>query len=376
MQTTIRPQPIVFTPVAIGGIAAAFLLMGLVVSAYGPLLEHLVRRFGVSLPVAGATISVHFAGSMPGVLIALRSFERISARVNVMIAAAIVSFGLFVIAIAFVWPLFLAGVAIVGFGFGILVLGLNQIVAYSEGGRRAALLNALNSCYSAGAVAGPILVATFAAEHFSTLYLVAAGVWLLVIPVGAGIAGRLPGGSGASGWPGALVLIFIVAFVLYVAIETGTGGWMPSHLRSLGMSSTNAAATTSAFFLALVIGRLLITAVPRRVPESTIVLVAAALATVGLVLANIDAIAPVAYVAAGLAMAPIFPTGIVWLAKLRPGDSRATSWLYPAASIGGTFGPGLIGVVIAGAGVAWTPVVLAAVAIAMSAAFLIASRRP
>src|SRR5689334_13611794 len=116
--------------------------MGLVVSSYGPLLEHLVRRFGVSLPVAGATISVHFAGSMPGVLIALRSFERISARVNVMIAASVIVVGLSVVALATVWPLFLTGVAVVGFGFGMLVLGLNQIVAYSEGARRAALLNA------------------------------------------------------------------------------------------------------------------------------------------------------------------------------------------------------------------------------------------
>src|SRR6185312_7574429 len=158
--------------------------------------------------------------SMPGVLIALRTFERIPARVNVMVATAIASVGLAVIAPANVWLLFLAGVAIVGFGFGVLVLGLNQIVAYSEGARRAALLNALNSCYSAGAVVGPILVATFAAQHFSALYLVLAGVWILVIPLGAGIDGLLPGSSGASGWPGALVLIFIVAFVLYVAIET------------------------------------------------------------------------------------------------------------------------------------------------------------
>ena len=375
IETTIRPQRIAVTPVAIGGIAAAFLLMGLVVSAYGPLLEHLVRRFGVSLPVAGATISVHFAGSMPGVLIAFRSFERIPARVNVMIAASVVIVGLLVIAFASVWPLFLVGVAIVGFGFGALVLGLNQIVAYSEGARRAALLNALNSCYSGGAVVGPILVASFAAEHFSALYLVLAGAWILVIALGAGIAGRLPGSTGASRLPGALVLIFIVAFVLYVAIETGTGGWMASHLESLGVASTTAAATTSAFFLALMTGRLLITLVPARVRESTIVLAGAAVATLGLVLANVNAIAPFAYVAAGLAMAPIFPTGIVWLAKLRPGDSRATSWLYPAASIGGTFGPGVIGVVIAGAGVGWTPAVLAGVAIAMSGAFLMASRR-
>lgn len=349
--------------------------MGVAVSAYGPLLEHLVRRFGVSLPVAGATISVHFAASLPGVLIAMRSFERLPARVSVMIAGAIVSLGLAVIAVAFVWPLFLAGVFIVGFGFGGLVLGLNQLVAYSEGARRAALLNALNGCYSAGAVAGPILVAAFAADHFSALYFVGAAFWLLLIAGATGISGRLPVAPDLPRRPGLLVGLVICAFVLYVGVENGTGGWMTSHLESVGLSSTNAASVTSGFWLALVTGRLLVSLIPASVPEKTIVLTGSAIATLALLVASIGAVAPFAYVVCGLALAPIFPTGIVWLAKLKPGDARATSWLYPAASIGGAAGPGVIGLVIAGAGVSWAPAVLAAAAIGMSAAFLAASRR-
>jgi hypothetical protein len=74
-------------------------------------------------------------------------------------------------------------------------------------------------------------------------------------------------------------------------------------------------------------------------------------------------------------MAPIFPTGIVWLARLRPGDSRATAWLYPAASVGGVMGPGAIGIVIAQAGVLWAPAVLAIVGASMYGAFVAASRR-
>src|SRR3989475_13033793 len=115
------PHRVVLTRTSIVAIGATFLLMGLVVSAYGPLLEPLTRRFGVSLPVAGATISVHFAGSLPGVFIAMRSFERLPGRVTVMIATATVGFGLVIIAIAFVWPAFLLGVFIVGLGFGALV---------------------------------------------------------------------------------------------------------------------------------------------------------------------------------------------------------------------------------------------------------------
>src|SRR2546427_2102134 len=313
---------------SIAGIAATFLLMGMIVAGYGPLLEHLIRRFGVSLPVAGATISVHFAGSLPGVLIAMRSFEKLPGRVTVMIATAIVSFGLVIIAIAFVWPAFLLGVFIVGLGFGALVLGLNQLVAYSDSRRRTALLNALNGAYSAGAVGGPILVAAFAGEHFSSLYLVFAAVWLALIPGAIGITGRLPVRAGSRVRPGSLVWIFILAFVLYVAIENGTGGWMTSHLESVGLRSTEAPPRTSGLWLALGAGRLLITLVPRSVPEGTIGLTGAGMAAVGLLAATAGILAPWAYLVTGLALAPIFPTGIVWLAKLGP---RARS-LRPSRS--------------------------------------------
>jgi MFS transporter, FHS family, glucose/mannose:H+ symporter len=348
--------------------------MGLVVSSYGPLLEHLTRRFAVSLPVAGATISVHFAASLVGVVIAMRTMSRLPARTTVMAAIGVIAIGCAGAALAPSWAAFMAAIVAIGLAFGALVLGLNQLVAYSEGARRAALLSVLNSAYSAGEVVSPILVASFAATHFSLLFLGAGAVAIVLVPAVSGIVGRLPVASGAPGRPGRLVVIFVIAIVLYVGIENGVGGWMTSHLESVGLRSTQAAGVTSGFWLALVTGRVLMFAMPARVNEATIVLAGSAVATVALLLASIGSIAPFAYVVAGLFMAPIFPTTIVWLARLRPGDSRATSWLYPAASIGGTLGPGAIGVVVAGFGVRMTPVVLAIVAIAMSAAFRFANR--
>ena len=370
-----RRDQVLLTPWAVGAIAVAFVMMGMIVGGFGPLFEHLTRRFGVSLPVAGATISVYFAGSLPGVFIAMRAVERVPARIVVAAAMAVASLGLVAVAVAFVWLLFLAAVGVVGLGFGVLVLGLNQLVAYSAGRRRVALLNALNGCYSAGAVAGPVLVAAFAETRFSALYLLAAAVWLALIPGTLGIAGRLPVATGSRARSGALVGVFMMAFLLYVGLENGTGGWMPSHLESTGLSSGAAATVTSGFWLALVTGRVLMTLVPAGVPEAAIVITGSALATVALLAATVGPLAPWAYVACGLCLAPVFPTGILWLAKLRPDDSRATSWLYPAASIGGITGPGAIGLVIAGAGVSWAPAVLAAVAVAMSAAFMLAARR-
>ena len=371
-----RPGRVVLSRGAIAAVAAAFLLMGMVVASYGPLLEHLGRRFGVSLPVAGATLTVQFAGGLAGVLISMRTVERFAARVTVLVSCGIAALGLIVVALAASWPLFLAGVFVFGVAFGGLDLSVNQVVAYSEGTRRTSLLNALNSAYPAGAVAGPILVSAFAAAHFSALFAFAAAAWLLLMPGVLGITGKVPVGSEPSRRPGTLVAIFVLAFVLYVAVEVGTGGWMTSHLESGGFRSDRAATLTSAFWLALVTGRLLIALVPASVAEGRIVLAASGATTVALGLATVGVLAPFAYVAAGLAMAPIFPTGIVWLAKLRPGDSRSTAWLYPAASVGGALGPGAIGLVVAQAGVGSVPAVLAVVAAAMFGVFLSAFSGP
>jgi fucose permease len=168
----------------------------------------------------------------------------------------------------------------------------------------------------------------------------------------------------------------MVGFALYVGVEAGIGGWMPSHLESVGWQSVAAATLTSGFWLALATGRLLAALVPARVPESAIVIAATAAAAVALLCALVPAVAPVAYIVAGLAIAPIFPTGIVWLAKLRPGDARVTSWLFPASMVGGAVIPGGIGALIARFGIGLAPAILSLVAVGCLTAFSLVRRAP
>ena len=345
-------------------------------AAYGPLLEHLARRFALSLPVAGSSITVHFAGALVGTLVAMRTLTKVSGRASVTSWSAVLGVGCAAVAAAPTWVSFLAGVFVVGLGWGGLVIGLNQLVAYSEGGRRSALLNALNGAYSAGAVASPILVTTLAARHLPLLYGGAAAIALGLIPFATGIAGRLPVGRAARGARrGVLIASFGCAFALYVGVEAGTGGWMTSHLEAIGLRSREAATFTSGFFLALAIGRVLITLVPRSVPELVIVLTGCGGAVLTLFAAAWAGIAPWAYIATGLVIAPIFPTGIVWLARSTRGDASATSWLFPAVALGGIAGPGSVGLVAARYGVTWTPIVLSAAALAALGAFLLARRQ-
>ena len=364
------------TRAALVAIAAIFFLMGILASAYGPLLEHLSRRFEVSLSVAGGVLSVHSFGALLGVLVSMRALQRLQSRTFVIGALTCLGLGCAGVALAPSWPAFLAGVLVLGAGWGALDIGCNQLVAHSEGLRRTAVLNALNGAYAVGAIAGPILVSTVGRSHIGLFYGGGAALAALLVPLAAQVSGRLPFMAGRStGKSMGLLAIFMVAFALYVGLETGIGGWMPSHLESLGLQSFTAATLTSGFWLALATGRLLAALVPAEMPERVIVMIGSAVAAIALLAAVIPIAAPVAYILAGLAIAPIFPTGIVWLAKLRPGDARATSWLFPASMLGGAVVPGGISLVIGRFGIGLTPVVLSIVALGCLASFRLAAVR-
>jgi len=363
------------TRAALVAIAAIFFLMGIVGSAYGPLLEQLSRRFDVSLAVAGGVLTTHFSGALVGVLASMRVLQRVSSRTFMLGAITCLGVGCASVALAPTWPAFLASVFVLGIGWGALDIGCNQLVAHSEGFRRTATLNALNGTFAVGAVAGPILVSTVGRTHLALLYGGAAAVAFALWPLVSGVSGRLPFMPSRTANSSAVLLgIFMVAFALYVGMEAGIGGWMPSHLESIGLQSVAAATLTSGFWLALAVGRLLAAFVPAHVPESAIVISGAAVCAVALLSALIPAAAPVAYIVAGLAIAPIFPTGIVWLAKLRPGDARVTSWLFPASMLGGAIIPGGIGAVIAWFGIGVAPAVLSLVAVGCVASFSLAAR--
>lgn len=363
----------VLSRTALAAIAAAFLLIGVVASAYGPLLEFFAHRFSVTLPIAGGVLSAHFAGALVGVLGSMRAMERFPNRHMLVAALGFLGLGCALVALAPTWPVLLAAAFVVGVGFGALDIGLNQVVAHSAGKRRAAVLNMLNGSFGIGAVLGPILVTVLGEHHFTLLYVGGAVLAIALIPETLRIRGRLPVALRATaGRPNALILIFVLAFTLYVGTEAGVGGWAPSHLESIGLGSASAAALTSGFWLALGLGRLLVALLPSRIPEWVIVTTASALGALSLLAAVSGRAAPIAYVVAGLVMAPIFPTGIVWLAKLLPRDAHATSWLFPGAMLGGALIPAAIGVAVARTGLGGAPVVLSTVALGTFLAFAFA----
>jgi MFS transporter, FHS family, glucose/mannose:H+ symporter len=113
-----KARQVSFSRWALVAAMGVFLLIGAIDAAYGPLLRTISLRFGVSLPTAGAVLSVYFAGALAGVLSALASLRRVSGRTVLVAALVTLALGCTGIAASRAWLAFLGSVLLTGTGSG------------------------------------------------------------------------------------------------------------------------------------------------------------------------------------------------------------------------------------------------------------------
>lgn len=373
-----RPGTSVFNGTTVVAACLSFVLIGALSSFYGPLIPLFEVRFGLGPSAAAAVLSAHAIGAFIGVIGAARALRSMTNRTFLVTSLAILVVGFLVLALAPAWWVVLVGAWITGIGFGCFDLGVNQLFAYSFGVRAGTMLNVLNGVFGIGAVAGPLIVAAVAPGGIGPMY-VGCAVFALALAVplsrvlGHGTPSDGKGSStlGRTGGRGVAVMVglFAISYALYVGVELGVGGWEPSHLMALGLSAPEASWATSAFWLGLTAGRFLIAPVALRVSPERIVLTCSVAAIATLVLAALPALAPFAYVATGLVIAPIYPTGLAWLAKVTPGRRTPTAYLVGSAVLGEAIFPPIVGVAIQMFGASVTPIALAVIALGTAAAF-------
>jgi FHS family glucose/mannose:H+ symporter-like MFS transporter len=355
---------------------AAFVMIGALQALYGPAIPALRHKFGLSPAAAGTALSAHFAGALLGVLVAAFVRRRIADRAILgwsclLMAAGAIGFGA-----AGKWPLALAGVFVLGLGFGGIDYGLNVMVASGFGRRGPAMLNILNAHFGLGAIAGPALLGALGTNRYPGVFLACAVICLLVIPPLLAVRDSPTAGpiAGSRTAVRGVMAAFVALYIVHVGIETGVGGWETTHLEALGHSAGAAAGATAGFWLAMTIGRFLVAPVSLRWRAQTIVLAGCAGMTVCLLLAAVPPLAPYAYLGVGLAIAPIFPTGLAWLHERIPGSPGADVWVIAASMIGGVACPPLLGGAFELTGAAAIPLLLAALSAGCVALGLLATR--
>jgi fucose permease len=341
--------------------------IGAIQAMYGPAFPGLIERFGVGVDRVGATVVLHFAGSFVATVASSPLLLRLGYRTVLVAAGAGMTAGVLLAALAPTWTWLLVGAGAAGLGFGLLNVGLNLVVARVFAPNAAPVLNLLSALFGTGAVLGPLAVGAAGATlrgPFLALAAVAATATLLALRVpeperaAPAAAGRLPWRTVAG---------FAALYVLYVGVESGVASWETVHLEP-AVGAQRAAFLTSLFWVALTLGRLASIPVSARVPPGRLVLLASAFGLVALAAANATALAPVAYAAAGLAFAPVFPTTLAWIERVFPQRSeRIVPFALAVANAGPMATTAAMGLAVARVGPGAVPAVLSLVAAALLA---------
>lgn len=336
---------------------AAFALIGAQQALYGPAFPALQARYAVGVAEVGQIVAAHFAGGLVGVLLAAPLIRPFGYRWLVSVASLAVAVGLVAVVVAPVWPVALASAVGAGLGFGMLVSLLNLAFARGFGARSTSALAVLNATFGVGAVLGPVPVAVALDRGGGAAALAPGffGLAALALLVAAGAAATrawptLPTARRKGAVPPrwGVVVAFGAMLAVYVALESNTAAWAPTHL-ALELDVGRAALATSLFWGAVTAGRFAVAALPARIAPGALVVGAGVASSLALALAHVPGFGLAAYALVGLAVAPVFPATIAWLARAFPDTVERVAPLVLAA---GNLGP-MLGAPIVGAAAAW-----------------------
>ncbi|WP_067798809.1 MFS transporter [Actinomadura formosensis] len=342
-------------------------LIGVSQASFGPLLPLYNDRFGVDTPRSSLLITGYFTGSLLVMLMA--SLIRLPGRRFFPFSLTLYAAGN---AGLFLSPWLepaVASASVTGFASGGLALYTNTAFARQE--RGVSLINLLNGMFAAGTIVGPLAAgwSIGTGRPYGFLAVTLGVIFCYRISRlhswPAGGESRPPGASSGTSIS-RFIAPFLLLYLCYGVLETGVGGWAATHLQSQGFSAANAARILAAFWAGTAVAKFAVPCYAARTPERKIILLGLAGTAMALALAAVPHASVIAYAATGLALGPVFPTGLAWLVRLG-GDRRAVGMASASSMVGSTLLPILINWPVTHAP-ATIPLVLSAVGVLSIAA--------
>jgi FHS family glucose/mannose:H+ symporter-like MFS transporter len=319
----------------------------------GPILPLLAAQWHLNDAQAGRLFLVQFIASPTGALIASKVLARWGAAWTVPIGMFLIAVGVSTIAVG-TFSLAMVGIALYGAGLGFALPSTNLLVVEMVKNESAAALNILNFSWTLGAVAAPMAISAMLKPVGLHGFLLLLGSVVLVIaaietiafpkraPVETAVRqGKLP--------PDLRVYFAALAFVflfLYVGIENGFAGWVPTFsIRSHQTSTQATAMVQSSFWGALLVGRLVAPLILRALTPGKLVLAGLGMAAAGIVLAIASpsmTILEAGVLLTGFGLSSVFPTAIAIFAEWY-GTGGAGSIVLGCCGLGGAVVPWLVG---------------------------------
>lgn len=309
-------------------VAAAFgclFVIGLLDNARAPLFPEVLAGLTLSDAEGAWLFAAASAGGGAGSLLTRLVLARARPSQALWGGLGVAAAGMHVMGTSRGLPGLVAGSALFGVAFGALSLVQGALIQRGvppPQQRRA--FSGLHSMYGAASLLAPLLVAAggrLGLDWRGALQLLAcAPLALVALTARLGDAPAPAASTPTAATPAALrgrALLVCLMAAVYVSAELAVSTRLPLHLQRLGWSPDEAALGLSAFFACLLAGRVLL-GVVRTTRSHRQVLAASAGASVVLAALGL-AVHPALLCAAGLTMAPFFPTASALVADEFPG---------------------------------------------------------
>jgi FHS family glucose/mannose:H+ symporter-like MFS transporter len=320
----------------------------------GPVLPFLSSAWSLNDAQAGRLFTVQFISSVSGSLVASRVLARWGAAWTVLIGMFVITGGVSCMAIGN-FTSGVAGIALYGLGLGFALPGTNLWVSEMVPEKRAAALNLLNFSWTVGAVFAPVIIAYLLKPiGLKGLLLLLAASCLVIALIEASSVrsghsptiterrGPLP--ANLRGW---FALATAILLFLYVGVENGFAGWVPSFaFRILQTTEHTTAYVQSGFWTAILLGRLFAPLILKTVSPPQLIVGGSILAAVGIATtiaaSNLSTLF-LGVLLSGLGLAAIFPTAIAIFTQWF-GTGGLGTIVLGVCGMGGALIPWMVGV--------------------------------
>jgi FHS family Na+ dependent glucose MFS transporter 1 len=335
----------------------SFIVLGLILSAFGPTLPGLAGQTGSTLGQISIIFTANALGYIAGSLLGGRLYDRIPG--HPVLAAVLLAVGVFLAALPLLaarWML-VVDFLLLGIALGVMDVGGNALIVWLFGRDVGPYMNALHLSFGVGAFLSPILVDRVAVLTGGIRW----AYWLLaalMVPVAVWVAStKSPprpdqGETGqtvspAAGYTGLTILLAALMF-LHVGAELSFGGWIFSYASALGIgTATTARLLNSAYWGALTAGRAVAIPLATRLLPRTMMILnligAAASAAVMMLFPGVPLAMWIGTLGLGFFVAPLFPTTINFAERRMPITGKVTGYFLVGANVGSMTVPWVIG---------------------------------
>ncbi len=336
------------------GYYAAFIALGLAVSALGPTLLGLAEQTGVQIGAISILFAARSAGFLIGALLAGQLYDRLPG--HRLMALAVIMMAVMMAAVPFVPMLWL--LTAIMFLLGLFEPGVdvggNTLIVWLHRDKVGPYMNGLHFFFGVGAFLSPLIVAWAMAMSEGVqwaFWLLALLIFLPALPIMRLPSPTMPAiteheTGKQTNWM--LVGLIAVFFFLYAGAEVSYGGWIATYVTRQQLAGAEAAAVlTSVFWGALTAGRLLSIPLATRYRNRTIIFadLTSCLVSVAIILLWPQSLTAVwlGTIGLGLSMASVFPTTLSLAERHLHVSGKTTSYFFVGASLGGMTIPWFIG---------------------------------